>query len=108
MKPVDLASVGRVEQPLSLPSNAITTSVDVLLVSGNSTSSIKQDPHIFYDVEVRAIVHRFKSQPSGLVTTRVFGWRGRQAEVGAAEAKKLGELALRYGTELVSSNSRTL
>lgn len=76
--------------------------MEVLAITGNATTPITADIHIFYDVEVRAIVHRFKSKASGLVTTRVFGWRGRQAEVGAAEAKKLGELATRYGTALVS------
>ncbi|KIO15935.1 hypothetical protein M407DRAFT_34438, partial [Tulasnella calospora MUT 4182] len=100
IEPYDLSSISRVEDPLALPADAVTISVEVLTVTGNATSPVTTDIHIFYDVEVRAIVHRFKSKASGLVTTRVFGWRGRQAEVGPMEAKKLGELATRFGTSL--------
>ncbi|KAG9018855.1 hypothetical protein FRB90_008968 [Tulasnella sp. 427] len=100
-EPYDLSSISRAENPIALPDDATTISVEVLVVSGNTTTPITTDLHIFYDVEVRAIVHRFKSKASGLVTTRVFGWRGRQAEVGAIEAKKLGDLATRFGTSLL-------
>ncbi|KAG8863336.1 hypothetical protein FRB96_008828 [Tulasnella sp. 330] len=95
----DINDLPHSERRLVLPPNSETISVEVLQVTGKLASAVSTDPHIFYDVEVRAIVHRYKS--GGLVSMRVYGWRGRQAEVGPSEAKKLGELATRFGTSLI-------
>ncbi|KAG9012779.1 hypothetical protein FRB93_001333 [Tulasnella sp. JGI-2019a] len=94
----DVKNLAHPERRFALPPNLGTISVEVLLVTGKSTSPISIDPHIFYDGEVRAIIHRYKSIE--LVSTRIFGWRGRQAEVGQEEAEKLGELATRFRTSL--------
>ncbi|KAG8894466.1 hypothetical protein FRB99_001247 [Tulasnella sp. 403] len=98
---VDVLRIPPATQPVSLTSDEPTISVEVFAVAGGTTTPITTDFHIFYDEEVRAIIHRYKVKTSGLVSTRVFGWRGRQAEVGASEAKKLGELASRFGTTLI-------
>lgn len=101
----DVQKILRPERRLALPAGAETISVEVLLVTGKATSPVDSESHIFYDVEVRAIVHRYKS--SGLVSMRVYGWRGRQAEVGSDEAQKLGDLASRFRTTLVGQQLRT-
>jgi hypothetical protein len=83
-------------------SDLFTISTEVMVISGSTATTVKDHPHIFYDVEVRAIIHRRKSKSSGLVVTEVYGWRGKHGEVNAQEAKKLGELANRFGCTLVS------
>ena len=81
-----------------------TVSVEVLCVEGNATSEVPKGPDnvfIFYDEETLAVVHRAKSRSSGLVATKVWCWRGKKAEAGETEDKKLEELAKRYGTALL-------
>ena len=78
-----------------------TVSVEVLCVEGNAMSEVPKGPDnvfIFYDEETLAVVHRAKSRSSGLVATKVWCWRGKKAEAGEVEDKKLKELAKRYGT----------
>ena len=97
--------IQKVAATKSLPTNkeTFTISVEVMVVSGNTATIVKENHHILYDVEVCAIVHRSKSKSSGLVATEVYGWRGRHGEVKAQEAKKLGDMAGRFGVDLVSS-----
>lgn len=85
--------------------NEITISIDVLRIAGNSATALLSDEmDVFYDTEVLAIVHRFKSKSSGLVATRVWSWRGWESRLVDAGAQKLQELCKRYGTDLVSDN----
>jgi hypothetical protein len=78
-------------------------SVDVMAVTGSTANSISHNMNIFYDTEILAIVYRSKSKSKGLVSTQVWGWRGKRSQVGEREERKLQELAKRYGTALVSS-----
>ncbi|KAG8936879.1 hypothetical protein FRC02_010741 [Tulasnella sp. 418] len=98
---IDVEAILASRNPYVPPPDHQTISVEVLSIVGNTSIPITSNPHIFHDVEVRAIIHRIKSKSSGLVTTRVFGWRGRMAQVGATEARKLGELATRFGSNLI-------
>ncbi|KAI0645465.1 hypothetical protein C8Q79DRAFT_1001065 [Trametes meyenii] len=75
-----------------------TISVDVLSIAGNAANAISRDVNVFYDTEFLAVVHRAKARSSGLVQTKVWGWHGRNAQVGERETQKLQELARRYGT----------
>ncbi|CCM06207.1 uncharacterized protein FIBRA_08451 [Fibroporia radiculosa] len=79
-----------------------TISVDVMCITGSTASSVSQYLHVFYDTEVLAIVYRAKSRTTGLVDTTVWGWRGRRSNMGEREERKLGELARRYGTALIT------
>lgn len=102
---MDVNSIPPLHESLSLPLDNTPISVEVFVVSGNASTPVTSDTNIFYDDEIRAIIHRAKIKSSGLVTTRVFGWRGRRAEVGAQEAKRLGDLSGRFGTNLVGKVS---
>ena len=75
-----------------------TISVDVIAIDGATTTPINKDPHVFYDAELLAIVHRAKAKSSGLVSTRVWAWQGRRAQPGERERQKVHELARRYNT----------
>ncbi|KAK0454925.1 hypothetical protein EV421DRAFT_1699786 [Armillaria borealis] len=75
-----------------------TISVDVLIISGSSVTVVTQDPLVFYDTEVLAIVHRSKSKSSGLASTTVWAWQGRASQFKEKEEQKLKELASRYGS----------
>lgn len=82
--------------------DATTISVEVMIISGNNAIAISQDPEIFYDAEVLAVIHRSKSKSTGLVSTAVWGWFGKNSQVSELERSKLEELSKRYGTTLVS------
>lgn len=92
----------RINPPLVLP-GARTISVDVFAINGVSSTVISQDANIFYDAEILAIVHRYKSKTSGLVSTQLWIWYGKNCHVGEKEERKLQELAKRYNTSPVSS-----
>ncbi|KAG6887503.1 hypothetical protein C0992_012024 [Termitomyces sp. T32_za158] len=79
-----------------------TISVEVMSITGTTASSLTRDQTIFYENELLAIVHRSKSQSSGLVSTSVWGWEGRRAVLGPREQRKLQEIAQRYDTSVVS------
>ena len=82
-----------------------TISVEVLHISGNNATAVPDaSANIFYDNEVLAIIHRHKLKKSGLVDTTVWGWKGAKSELGEREERKLGELAKRYHTEIVSGS----
>ena len=82
-----------------------TISVEVLLVSGSNATPAPKPVHVLYEAETVAVVHRFKDAGSGLVLTKVWVWRGKDANAGEREDAKLTELAKRFGTALVSSLS---
>ncbi|KAF7967474.1 hypothetical protein HWV62_34123 [Athelia sp. TMB] len=101
---VDIGTIKKMRiPPFSPDPNEITISVDVLRIAGNSATALLSDEmDVFYDTEVLAIVHRFKSKSSGLVATRVWSWQGQASRLADAGAQKLQELCKRYGTNLVS------
>lgn len=51
------------------------------------------------------MVHRSKSKETGLVSSKVWGWKGRRAEteVGGKARKKLEEIGKRLSARVVSS-----
>ncbi len=80
-----------------------TISVEVMVIAGNAATAINKDAHIFYDSELIAVIHRAKFKSSGLVSTKVWAWRGRRAQPDERAAQKFQELARRYGTTPVSA-----
>lgn len=76
-------------------------SVEVMSIVGTN-ASVVSDSSIFYDTEVLAVVHRFKTKSSGLVGTKVWSWSGKHSKPGEKEERKLQELARRYNTTLVT------
>lgn len=101
---VDINAMKNMTNPSFSPDpNELTISVDVLRIAGNSATALLSDEmDVFYDTEVLAIVHRFKSKSSGLVATRVWSWRGQESRLLDVGAQKLKELCKRYSTNLVS------
>lgn len=77
-----------------------TISVETLSINSGTAIPILRDGHIFYDTEVLVIVHRAKARDSGLVSTKVWCWHGKQCRFGEREEKKADELARRYGSTL--------
>ncbi|GAW05454.1 gelsolin repeat [Lentinula edodes] len=82
-------------------SDLATVSVEVMIISGNNAAVLSRETDIFYDAEVLAIVHRSKSKSSGLVSTTIWGWLGKNCEAGDLEQNKLEELSKRYGTNVI-------
>lgn len=68
---------------------------------GSAPSAIGTNASVFYDNEILAIIQRTKAKSSGLVDTKVWGWIGKDANLGPKEEKALADLAKRYGTKLV-------
>ena len=89
-------------QPFTPDTDIHSISVEVLSIQGTAASPISRDSHVLYESEVLAIVHRYKSNSSGLVGTTVWAWRGNKGHLGEREERKLQELARRYNTSLVS------
>ncbi|KAG2126300.1 hypothetical protein DEU56DRAFT_543361 [Suillus clintonianus] len=77
-----------------------TISVEILSINNGTAIPILRDTHILYDTEVVAVVHRVKVRDSGLVSTKVWCWHGKQCRFGEREEKKADELARRYGSTL--------
>ncbi|KAH8990623.1 hypothetical protein EDB92DRAFT_1864927 [Lactarius akahatsu] len=75
-------------------------SVDVMSVTGATAIGVKGDTGVFYDSEVLAIVHRFKTKTTGLVETSLWSWQGRRSQIGEREERKLRDMARHYGTKL--------
>ncbi len=73
-----------------------------MLVTGATATSVKSEIGIFYDSEVLAIVHRFKTKTIGLVETSLWSWQGRRSQIGEREERKLKDMARHYGTKLRS------
>lgn len=83
-----------------------TISVDVMSVVGNMATAVSREPHVFYEHDVLAIIHRAKVRSTGLVSTKVWGWRGKRSPLGEREEQKLQGLARQYGTKLVGPIAR--
>jgi hypothetical protein len=99
---VDLREVSNLNiAPWKPSSNISIISTEIFIVSGVTTTEIKKDVSVLYDTEIIALVQRTKSKKDGLVATHVWGWTGKNAQLGDKESKKLHELAKRYGTQLV-------
>ena len=90
------------------PPDVQTISVEVLTIVANSATAINRSHDIFYDTEILSVIHRTKSKSSGLATTEVWCWLGKQTRLGDREDKKLNELAKRYGTSPVRSRPLSL
>jgi hypothetical protein len=69
-------------------------------VTGATAIGVKGDKGVFYDSEVLAIVHRFKTKSTGLVETSLWSWQGRRSQIGDREERKLRDMARHYGTKL--------
>ncbi|KAJ7188111.1 hypothetical protein C8R46DRAFT_1023578 [Mycena filopes] len=78
-----------------------TIQVDVMAITGSTAVPLALT-HIFYDTEILAIIHRSKSSSTGLINSTVWSWQGRSSNMGSKESAKLGELAKRYGTSILS------
>jgi hypothetical protein len=104
LPPYDIAHISRLHrsQPRQDISNQ-TVSVEVMTITGNASTTVSQDPNIFYDSEILAIVHRSKSRSSGLASTKVWGWQGKRSRPDSKITQRLQDIALRYGTAVVSS-----
>jgi hypothetical protein len=87
--------------PFSSPDTK-SISVDVLAINSSSSTAKTRDTDIFYDSELLAIIHRYKSKLSGLVSTRLWVWNGKKSIEGEKEERKIEELAKRYNTSPVS------
>lgn len=81
-------------------SDTVSIAVDVMSVTGATTIGVKGETGVFYDSEVLAIVHRFKTKTTGLVETSLWSWRGRRSQIGEREERKLRDMARHYGTKL--------
>ena len=84
-----------------LDADVQTISVDVMSVVGNVATAVSREPHIFYDHDTLAIIHRAKVRSAGLVSTKVWSWQGKHGRLGEREEQKLQGLARQYGTKLV-------
>ncbi|KAH9910540.1 uncharacterized protein B0H18DRAFT_1129871 [Fomitopsis serialis] len=87
--------------PYSPDADVQTISVDVMIIVGNVATAIPRDTYIFYDHDVLAIIHRAKVRSTGLVSTKVWGWKGKHGRLGEREEQKLQGLARQYGTKMV-------
>lgn len=98
---VDVDALLKFVPPTFSPDPKIhTISVEILSINNGTAIPVLRDPHIFYDTEVLVIVHRVKARDSGLVSTKVWCWHGKQCQFGEREEKKADELARRYGSTL--------
>jgi hypothetical protein len=87
--------------------NAQSTTISVEVISvGLPANTVIPDHHIFHDDEVLAIIHRLKGS-DGLVSTSVWGWKGKHAADWDNKEARLLELSRRYGTTLVSTRQRS-
>ncbi|KAI0093192.1 hypothetical protein BDY19DRAFT_922571 [Irpex rosettiformis] len=105
---VDVAALFEEANKPFIPDTDIQSiSVEVLSIQGTTATAIPKDSHIFYDTEVLAIIHRFKSKSTGLVCTKVWAWKGDKGNLGDREERKLQDLARRYNTALVTVHQYT-
>ncbi|KAK0461206.1 uncharacterized protein EV420DRAFT_186624 [Desarmillaria tabescens] len=98
---VDIGRMVAKSPPTRQDGSVNTISVDVLIISGGSATTITQDINVFYDTEVLAVVHRSKSKSSGLASTTVWAWQGKASQLKEKEEQKLKELAARYGSHYI-------
>ncbi|CAA7259079.1 unnamed protein product [Cyclocybe aegerita] len=99
LPPIDVVQVLKSRpKPTSQPPDLQTISVDVLAIVANSATPLSRHLGVFYESEILAIIHRVKSKASGLASTSVWCWLGRQTRLAEREERKLYEVAKRYGT----------
>lgn len=98
---VGLLSNAASPPPLSFNPSFKPISTDVLSIRGRAASPITTQPHVFYDTELRAIVYRSKDMSSGLASTTIWTWRGKNAKVGDDEGWKIRDLESRFGTKVI-------
>lgn len=91
-----------ISKPPAADPGVTTVSVDVISITGSTSSILNSNTSVFYDTEILAIIQRVRVKSSGLVDTKVWGWMGKDAKMGPREEKALADLAKRYGTKLVS------
>ncbi|KAJ6587043.1 hypothetical protein DFH09DRAFT_1142397 [Mycena vulgaris] len=103
---VDVSSLIATSGLSGLSSDLQTIQVDVIAISGSTAVPLGLT-HIFYDTEILAIIHRSKSNSTGLINSTVWSWQGKSSSMGSGEDRKLAELAKRYGTSIVSINQRS-
>ena len=97
---LDKVFVAQVEYRPS-PEKVTSISVDVMSVRGATSAGVKgSDMNVFYDSELMAIVHRYKTKSTGLVETTLWSWQGRRSPMGEREERKLTDMARHYGTKL--------
>lgn len=89
--------------PLQTTNDIQTISVEFLSIIGSAAIVVSGPQCIFYDSEILAVVHRVKSKASGLASTSVWCWLGKETQLGDREDKKLQELSRRYGTSAVGT-----
>jgi|ERR1700722_4491636 len=98
------ALIGSNRSPYTPNNQTLTISVEVMVITSGTATTLARDFNVFYDSEVLAIIHRSKINTTALVSTTVWGWRGKRSKVGEREERKLQDLAKRYGTVLVRFN----
>lgn len=69
-------------------------------VTGATAIGVNGETGVFYDSEILAVVHRFKTKATGLVETSLWSWQGRRSQIGEREERKLRDMARHYGTKL--------
>ncbi|KAJ6594023.1 hypothetical protein B0H19DRAFT_1093396 [Mycena capillaripes] len=87
-------------RPPGLSADSQTIQVDVMAISGSTAFPLGLS-HLFYETEILAIIHRSKSNSTGLISSTVWSWQGKSSSMGSSEERKLAELAKRYGTVIV-------
>jgi hypothetical protein len=99
---IDIGAIANADAHRFMPNPCESTiTVDVMHIAKSTATSISKDTHVFYDTEILAVIHRYKSKSSGLVSTKVWSWQGKRSRCGEKEDRKLQELAKRYGATLV-------
>ncbi|CAG7854544.1 SubName: Full=Related to glycinamide ribonucleotide transformylase {ECO:0000313/EMBL:CCA70449.1} [Serendipita indica DSM 11827] len=102
--PIPTFSLSRLLAPLpgsAKGSLGDVISIEAFLISGTSSTAIKDSIHVVYDQEILAFVSRKKNRTSGLVATTVWAWVGSRASCGEKEEGKLQEVASRFNTTLI-------
>ncbi|KAJ3989957.1 hypothetical protein F5890DRAFT_977989 [Lentinula detonsa] len=99
---IDIESLLKTHQRSKSNADLATVSVEVMVISGNNATVLSRETNVFHDAEVLAIVHRSKSKSSGLVSTVVWGWFGKNCAASDLEQRKLEELSKRYGTTVIT------
>lgn len=100
---IDISQLLQSQKPFPLsPPDIKTISVNVFSINGNSCNAVAHDTDIFYDSELLAVVHRYRSTSSGFVSIQLWVWYGKKCIFGEKEECKVQELAKRYNAKQVS------
>jgi hypothetical protein len=90
------------EVPFSPELSLQTISVDIFTISGHTAMAVTREPNVFYDSEAVVIIQRAKERSGQLVSNKMWVWRGKNANFGEREERKVNELAERFCTKGVS------